>query len=407
LFMASNPELQQIIALLKQGDDKQALAALHTYLKAHPDQAEAWYLLSFALADPEQQKAALQRALRLNPAWNTAQKRLARLQNPAPSRLRSRWFLGGITLLIILAFAGAVFLVRRLGSNNDNTILPTLASFPEQVGVVATPITETPLTAISVSPTMLSPTTPSIVTAISERPVEVTPSDIPTVTVTATMSATPTQTLAATDTPLQPSLTPTHHMSETPTKTPSPTLTLTFTPPPVIDAPTLTPFPTAMPTVIKDATPTQALLTSLPPVTETPISSPTPDKNTTPINVFMDIGNGQLTVINAVRSASSAIKDTGGSVPPPTAGYEWVLVELLARCGDDSCTIASTSLRLIGSSGQIYEPSSAFQSDVKFGAGTMLNQQVWGYQVFLVSRSEETIWLEVTHLDTVYRFALQ
>jgi hypothetical protein len=162
-----------------------------------------------------------------------------------------------------------------------------------------------------------------------------------------------------------------------------------------------------MPTEIKDATPTQALLTPVPPVTETPIPSPTPDKNTIPINVFMDIGDGQLTVINAVRSASSAIKDMGGSVPPPTAGYEWVLVELLARCGDNSCTIASTPLRIIGSSGQIYEPSPAFQSDVKFGTGTVLNQQVWGYQVFLVSRSEETIWLQVTRLDTTYRFALQ
>jgi hypothetical protein len=423
LFMASNPELQQIVALLKQGDDQQALAALHTYLKAHPDQAEAWYLLSFALADPEQQKVALQRALRLKPAWHTAQERLARLQKPAPSRRRSRWLLGGITLLVILVLAGAVLLTQRRGSNDDNMVLPTLASFPDQVGVVATSIPESSPTAVSVSPTTSSATAPDMVAAVSETPSEVTPSVTPSVTVTAAMSAT----LAATDTPLPPTLTPTHRASETPTEMPSPTLTFTITPPLLVFdptltplptaaptltplptvAPTLTPIPTVAPTVITEAAPTQVLLTALPPVTETPISSPTSDANTVPVNVFMDVGNGQLTVISAVRSASSAIKDTGGSVPAPTAGYEWVLVELLARCGDASCTIASMPLRIIGSSGQTYEPSPAFQSDVKFGAGTMLDQQVWGYQVFLVAQSEETIWLEVTHQGTVYRFALQ
>jgi peptide/nickel transport system permease protein len=77
--------LDRALELLRASRPPEAAALLATILKRDPGNERAWHMLSFALADPEQQAYALQRVLRLNPGNRAARSQLARiLRQPLP-----------------------------------------------------------------------------------------------------------------------------------------------------------------------------------------------------------------------------------------------------------------------------------------------------------------------------------
>ncbi|MFZ5818616.1 MAG: redoxin domain-containing protein [Chloroflexota bacterium] len=69
--------------LLQQGKGAEARNLLVGYIKRNPASAQAWWLLSQALADPKQQADCLERVLRLDPSHTLARARLARLRGNA------------------------------------------------------------------------------------------------------------------------------------------------------------------------------------------------------------------------------------------------------------------------------------------------------------------------------------
>lgn len=77
--MSPPAELQRAADLLRSGEKRAARELLVEFLRANPQSAPGWYLLSFTVADREKQKECLQRALRLNPDMARAKERLQSL----------------------------------------------------------------------------------------------------------------------------------------------------------------------------------------------------------------------------------------------------------------------------------------------------------------------------------------
>lgn len=71
--------LQTAYQLLKAGQKQDALALLAPLVKANPNLAEAWYLLGFAVSEPEKRMYAFQQVLRVNPNHEAARKQVAKL----------------------------------------------------------------------------------------------------------------------------------------------------------------------------------------------------------------------------------------------------------------------------------------------------------------------------------------
>lgn len=68
--------LQQAADYIKAGQLQQAQPLLVRFIKGQPDSADAWYLMSFVVPQPNQQIDCLQRVLRYNPGHRQAQARL-------------------------------------------------------------------------------------------------------------------------------------------------------------------------------------------------------------------------------------------------------------------------------------------------------------------------------------------
>lgn len=84
-MIASLPEgLQQAADYIKSGQFQPAQPLLVQYIKQQPDSADAWYLMSFVVADQRQQIDCLQRVLRFNPAHRQAQARLVEVMTGQP-----------------------------------------------------------------------------------------------------------------------------------------------------------------------------------------------------------------------------------------------------------------------------------------------------------------------------------
>jgi peptide/nickel transport system permease protein len=80
---AQDRALEQALELLNQGLGEQATVALAQVLAADPGNERAWHMVSYSLAEPEQQIYALERTLRINPGNRAARSRLRRLQSAA------------------------------------------------------------------------------------------------------------------------------------------------------------------------------------------------------------------------------------------------------------------------------------------------------------------------------------
>ncbi|HZY42220.1 MAG TPA: hypothetical protein VFF59_09495, partial [Anaerolineae bacterium] len=76
--------LQQAADYIKAGQLQFAQPLLVRYIKHQPDSADAWYLMSFVVADQRQQIDCLQRVLRFNPAHRQAQARLVEVMTGQP-----------------------------------------------------------------------------------------------------------------------------------------------------------------------------------------------------------------------------------------------------------------------------------------------------------------------------------
>ena len=72
--------LREALKLIKSGKNKHARSILVEVLKTHPDNEQAWYMMSFAIPVHEKQIYSLEQALRINPQNEKAQIRLANLK---------------------------------------------------------------------------------------------------------------------------------------------------------------------------------------------------------------------------------------------------------------------------------------------------------------------------------------
>lgn len=357
-------ELRSIANLIRQQQPADARRALGRYLKAHPDSAEAWYMLSVVETDADKRLRAAQKAAALDPSSEKYGKRLARLiASPRlSSRAGRRWWL----LPLVLFLVAGVILWAVLQTRQPADMLPTQAAFTLGETQTHTP-TNAPVPTATVTArgsAQPSPTPEAIVLTIT--PTNVRPS--------ATLSSLDIMQTATALDPLWPTsmvVNPVASATITPTSIP-PTATL----------------PAATATV--------------------PVIATVNADDAIPLNQVADIGIGQLLVIDAVRQAGPAIQERGGSVPPAPADQEWVLVELLLICaGEANCTPDTGVFSLTGSSGRSYPLAAAFQLEPVFNSQGFTAGQTWGYLGFVVPSSESSLWLTLGQGSTVYRFALQ
>ncbi len=73
--------LREALKLIKSGKNKSARSILVEILKTHPDNEQAWYMMSFAIPVLEKQIYSLEQVLRINPQNEKAQTRLANLKD--------------------------------------------------------------------------------------------------------------------------------------------------------------------------------------------------------------------------------------------------------------------------------------------------------------------------------------
>ncbi len=78
---------REALELYHAGKHREAAACLAQALRQNPDDERAWHLLSYVLAEPEQQVYALRRVLQINPANRAARSRLRSLDATAPESL--------------------------------------------------------------------------------------------------------------------------------------------------------------------------------------------------------------------------------------------------------------------------------------------------------------------------------
>ena len=71
--------LKRALAQLKSGNPQDARSILVDILKDEPDVEQAWYMLSFAVPNPERQVYSLKQALKINPYYEKATERLEKL----------------------------------------------------------------------------------------------------------------------------------------------------------------------------------------------------------------------------------------------------------------------------------------------------------------------------------------
>lgn len=77
-------ELINAYKLLKAGKRKEAGQQLKTYLAQNPNNADAWWLMSFTVGTPDQVEKCLRAALKSDPHHEKARAKLAELSGPVP-----------------------------------------------------------------------------------------------------------------------------------------------------------------------------------------------------------------------------------------------------------------------------------------------------------------------------------
>jgi len=378
-----DPQLRPISRLVQERRYAEARPMLQAYLRAHPDAAYAWYLLSFAARTPAGKRQAIRKAAQLAPENTKYTARLNRL-GARPRRSRTLpLVLGGLALVGLLAIG---FMLLRPSASPDDSALPTLAALSS-----VTPAENTQVVAVASSTAIItaSPTE-------KEEPTQ-------TASTISTLAPTQTASVEAPTTEENPLPTATEiAMSLVRPTLPSATAqvlaalpTVTTPPPPTVfqpGAPSSTPSNTPAPTN-----------TSRP---GAPTVTPGGDAGV-PLSTPLDIGTGEMRVVAVTRPGSSLIAELGGSAANPPPGQEWVVIEALVICsGSDNCAPDLSGIRVIGASGVPYAPAPDFSMPQLFGPGGYAVGQVWGYMGFTVPTSETALRLVLTQNGQTYIFAL-
>ncbi len=195
--MTLDDQLSLVVRLLRAREYTQARLKLKDYLKQHPEEPFAWYLLSFAVPGMEEKALALRRALQLHPAYSKAQARLEKLtaamQDSVPARDRERRslaaLLGAVSLLVgtvgIIIFL-MVASSRQVEGFPEPGKADRSASFVENADTGYTP--QPTLEAPAVPPIAVPVVDSELPAAASSRPI---PGTVVSPTATATFTATP------------------------------------------------------------------------------------------------------------------------------------------------------------------------------------------------------------------------
>jgi hypothetical protein len=387
-------QLRQISQLVQEKRFADARAPLQKYLRANPDSAYAWYLLSFVVATPAEKQKAIRKAVQLAP---DDPKYTARLTKLGAAKKRSPVLplvILGVVLIAIVAVAfvalrpaatpaaesSATTVAQNSTTTGDSSQIAAVASATVESSILSTDETVTPAQedAEATDDSTNLPTAASeeiSTTAAQSLNQTVDVNELP-------LLAAPTQQSAA---PLPTALSSIDGTAA-PTQQPQPTEATRSAP----EVPTSTPG-----TIITTALPSVPTVT---PGGEAGVALSTP----------LDIGSGDMRIVAAVRPATTLINDLGGAAANPPAGQEWLLVEALVICsGSDNCAPALSNIRVIGSSGTVYAPAPDFSMPQLFGPGAFAVGQVWGYMGFTVPTSETTLRLALNQGGQTYIFALQ
>jgi peroxiredoxin len=194
-FMTLPPSdsLEQVEELLRSGHKDRARDLLTSYLEAYPDSAKAWWLMSYAVRDFNQQYDCLERVLELQPHHRKAQARLAALTSEAlPPKspfasLKQVPISRTVFALVLVAGCVGLAVVGYLGYRvffSVQTPLPAQADSAqilEASSIVATNMEE----ALAVA------STPTLLKAITQTPpLEVTHTPLVSITPTSNPNAT-------------------------------------------------------------------------------------------------------------------------------------------------------------------------------------------------------------------------
>ncbi len=185
--------LEQVEELLRSGYKEDAHSLLMGFLVDNPNSAKGWWLMSFAVSDPDQQFECLERVLELHPNHRKALARMAVLVGePQPMGIALKEKLpplsGSIVALILVFGCVGLLVVGYLGYQ---IFTPAQMTLPTQAEIVQ---------ALLSTPTLAPNSAFSHGTPTALPVVEQTPS--PTLTYTPLVSITPTTNPNATRTPI-------------------------------------------------------------------------------------------------------------------------------------------------------------------------------------------------------------
>ena len=379
-----NPQLHQIADLIKSRRFDQARQELEHYLEQRPEDASAWYLRSFVEPSRDRKFAAAKHALTLDPGNDRLQTRLADLFAIAPdAHRRKRRLLAAVVAIVVIAVVATAFIALQSGSSTDAP-LPTLAVLPMPTAGIA--------------PTELAVELNDVP---EDRVTEITPTDLP-VSLEATVIVQGATTVNS-PSPDVPQVSPVEMTSTIVTENAPieviPT-TSSINLPSGDSTPTLPQRPTRGGSTPSVASPTPTSIAA------TPVFGSITD-NGVSVNTAVNIGTGEMRVVDVIRPAEGRIAELGGSVPNAPSDQAWVLVEVLLICtGEQNCMSNSSTLWIIGSSGAVYSASPQLNLTPIFGS-VLSNRQMWGYLGFIVPRNEDVLRLLLWEVGQNYVFRLQ
>lgn len=362
-----HPRLQTIQQRIRARKFSAARQDLEDYLESTPDDPQAWYLRSFVEESAEGKRAAINRAVELAPKNKVILKRAAQLaQKPAKSSGSTSAVWGWLlltALALLIAAAAVTFVLTRKQ--------PEVAVQPTSVIVPSATITFTP-----------------------------TPTDTPTSTPTSTATEPPSQTP-------EPSATFTETPSPVPSETQTPTREMVS-----VQATTFISQPAALPTaepteeivVIDPGLPDDPSLPTDPEVT--PDSDNVPPDNS-PIDQVINIGIGDMRVIETTDPADDQMANFGAAAPALPDGQKYVVLEAMLMCENSAnCGIPTQNMQLVSADGQRFDINAEVDILPLFGSDSA-NGQSWGYLAFAVPENSGRLTLVVNQGGNEYLFRLQ
>jgi hypothetical protein len=382
-----NNRLNQIKLLMKTNETSEAARQIEAYLGDNPEDAQGWYMASFLRPTAAARLAAIKRAATLAPDHGDIQRRLVKLE---PSHGKTRGFSRSQILILVILASGILVVFALILLNGGKT--PPQNELPTLVVLQAMTAVPTQAALIQENPTgeTISPTTAiipntqitnTVAEVSSEQPqnTEIISSPEPTLFVATETRGFVPATVASTAIPANNTV-------------PLPTV--------IVDLPTAGAQPTTQPISQNTATSVSPTQLAAPTAISVAITG-------TPLNIAVDVGAGQLRVVDATRNAESLISDLGGLFPPAPADQSWMLVELLLVCNKNvPCVFSPSALRVISSSGGTYSYVPQLNLVPQFGSVSD-NNQIWGYLGFTIPNSDTSLGLTLSENNQTYTFLLQ